>query len=90
MNFSTVPPWRSTIAFIRSKYRASNARSRSGSIVSPSAVEPARSQKSTVTVLRFSCDRAEDAASGKPQASQNFAPSPLSCPQLAQTGTVRD
>src|SRR5687768_10248821 len=42
--------------FIRSKYCARSARSRSGSIDSPSAVEPARSQNSTVTVLR--CSRA--------------------------------
>ena len=45
MNFSTVPPCRSTIVCTRSKYRAIRARSASGSIDSPSAVEPARSQK---------------------------------------------
>jgi hypothetical protein len=54
MNFSTVPPWASTIPFIRSKYRASRARSASGSFDSPSAVEPVTSQNSTVTVFRCS------------------------------------
>ena len=54
MNFSTVPPWSSTIPFIRSKYRANRARNASGSFVSPSEVEPVTSQKSTVTVFRCS------------------------------------
>ena len=52
MNFSTVPPCPSTIAFIRSKYRESIVRNASGSTDSPSAVEPVTSQNSTVTVLR--------------------------------------
>ena len=39
MNFSTVPPWRSTMARISSKYRPSSSRSASGSSRSPSAVE---------------------------------------------------
>jgi hypothetical protein len=54
MNFSTVPPWYSTICFIRSKYDARSVRSRSGSTDSPRAVEPVRSQKRMVTVLRCS------------------------------------
>jgi hypothetical protein len=54
MNFSTVPPCDSTIAFIRSKKRASSARSASGSIDSPSVVDPVTSQKRSVTVLRIS------------------------------------
>jgi hypothetical protein len=54
MNFSTAPPCDSTIAFIRSKYLASKARSASGSVDSPSAVEPVTSQNSTVTVFRCS------------------------------------
>src|SRR5829696_8804395 len=89
MNFSTLPPCRSTIAFIRSKYRASSARSRSGSSISPRAVEPARSQNRTVTVLRCSCAWTAPAASGEPHCSQNLAPSLFSCPQLAQISTVR-
>ena len=55
-NFSTVPPWRSMIARRSSKYRRMRARSASGSVDSPSAVEPTRSQKRTVTTLR--CSRA--------------------------------
>ena len=52
MNFSTVPPCRSTIVFISPKYLASTLRSASGSTDSPSAVEPTTSQNSTVTTLR--------------------------------------
>ena len=52
MNFSTVPPWRSIIARISSKYRLITASSASGSSSSPSAVEPVTSQNSTVTTLR--------------------------------------
>ena len=71
MNFSTVPPCDSTIARIRSKYRARSDRSASGSTDSPSAVEPATSQKTTVTVFR--CSRGESAASVAPHESQNLA-----------------
>jgi hypothetical protein len=56
MNFSTVPPWRSTISRMRAKYRASSARRASGSVDSPSAVEPTTSQNSTVTTFRRSLD----------------------------------
>ncbi len=56
MNFSTEPPCRSTIPLIRSKYRASSARSASGSVDSPSAVEPTTSQNSTDTTFRRSPD----------------------------------
>src|SRR5213079_1732476 len=61
--------------------------SRSGSSVSPRAVEPLRSQKTTVTVLRCSFAPAGTAANEKPHSSQNFAPSLFACPQLAQTST---
>jgi hypothetical protein len=62
------------------------ARSASGSVDSPSAVEPTRSQKRTVTTLR--CARATSVAeSGAPQALQKLAPSGFSCPQLGQ-GTI--
>ena len=71
MNFSTDPPCRSTIPFIRSKYLASSARSASGSVDSPSSVDPVRSQKSTVTVLRTSRGRA-GAATGAPHSGQNL------------------
>ena len=53
-DFSTTPPWRSTIARRSSKYRRIRARRASGSVDSPSAVEPTRSQKRTVTTLRCS------------------------------------
>ena len=83
MNFSTVPPCDSTIAFIRSKYRASNARTASGSVDSPSAVEPATSQNNTVTVLRTS-RRAAAVASAALQPLQKRASTGFSRPQLAQ------
>jgi hypothetical protein len=84
MNFSTDPPWRSTIAFMRSKYRASRARSASGSSCSPSSVEPVTSQNNTVTTFRCSRDGSGDAVSAAPQYGQK-AKSPSSWPpQVAQ------
>ena len=61
---------RSTIPFIRSKYRASSARNASGSVDSPSAVDPTTSQNSTVTTFRCSPDPPPSTA---PHASQNLA-----------------
>ena len=87
MNFSTVPPCRSTIAFIRSKYRASSARNASGSVDSPSAVDPTTSQNTTVTVLRCSTP---GAARGAAHASQKRAPSGFSPPHAEQTCTRHD
>src|SRR5690348_8535224 len=52
MNFSTVPPWRSTGARIASCHRPRTSRSDSASSASPSVVDPTRSQKRIVTVLR--------------------------------------
>jgi hypothetical protein len=88
MNFSTVPPCVSTIPFIRSKYRASSALSASGSVDDPSFVDPVTSQKTTVTVFRISRTGAAT-SSEEPHTSQKRAPSRLSAPQLAQTGTRR-
>jgi hypothetical protein len=51
-----------------------------------SAVEPVRSQKRTVNVLRTSRG-AGVVASGAPQALQKRASPAFSCPQLAQMGT---
>ena len=51
----TAAPYRSRIPFIRSKQRASNAPSAAGSVDSPSAVDPVRSEKPTVTTSRCSC-----------------------------------
>ena len=48
------PTCDSTIPRIRSKYRANNARNASGSVDSPSAVDPVTSQNTTVTVFRCS------------------------------------
>src|SRR5262245_24904436 len=62
------------------------ARSASGSTDSPSAVDPTRSQKSTVTTLR--CSRAgSEPASSAPHALQKRASSALARPQLGQSGT---
>jgi hypothetical protein len=54
MYFSIVPPWPSSTGFIAEKYSASTSRNASLSSRSPSSVEPFRSQKTTVTVLRIS------------------------------------
>src|SRR5262245_35362481 len=59
------------------------ARSASGSVRSPSAVEPLRSQKSTVTTLRTSRG-ASAGASAAPQFPQKRKPSGFSLPQAAQ------
>jgi len=63
MNFSTAPPWRSRAARAASKYRDWIRCQASGSRRSPSAVEPARSAKRTVTVLRMSRAYSEGGAS---------------------------
>src|SRR4051812_24015886 len=74
------------MSFIRSKYRARTARSASGSVDSPRAVEPTTSQKRTVTVLR--CSRAAGAGvTAAPHSAQNLAPSGRSWPQLTHVGT---
>ena len=86
MNFSTVPPCDSTIPRIRSKYRASSARNASGSVDSPSAVDPVTSQNSTVTVFRCSW---LSPASGAVQNPQNWNPSGFSLPQAGQAATAR-
>jgi hypothetical protein len=89
MNLSTVPPCDSTIAFIRSKYRANNARNASASIDSPSSVDPATSQKTTDTVFRTSRLAVGCEVSGAVQKPQNWNPSGFSLPQAGQTATVR-
>src|ERR1700694_4777674 len=55
----------------------------SGSRRSPSSVEPTRSEKTTVTVLRTS--RSPAAVIAAPQARQNFAPLGFSWPHCGQT-----
>ena len=54
MNFSTVPPWRSSSARTRAWYGESRPRTSSGSSRSACAVKPTRSTKTMVTVLRSS------------------------------------
>src|SRR5213593_792147 len=88
MNFSTVPPWRSTTAFIASKYPVITRRRASGSMRSPRAVDPATSQNRMVTVLRTS--RGAASAKDDPQARQNRALAGFSVPQLAQVGTFEN
>ena len=84
MNFSTVPPCRSSVACIASKYRHITRRSDSGSSRSPSAVEPTTSVKTTVTTFRVSASLGW-ASSRSPQASQNRASASFSRPQEPQT-----
>src|SRR6187431_576371 len=64
------------------------ARSASGSVDSPSAVEPTRSQKRIVTTLRCSC-MGVDVVSAVPQALQKRASSAFSRPQLGHVGMAR-
>ena len=64
-------------------------RTDSGSSASPIAVEPATSQKTTVTVLRTSCG-VDCSVSGAAQSSQNFAPSRFSCPHASHRSTWAD
>ena len=71
--FASVPPWRSTIGRIASKYSVMTCESASGSSCSPSEVEPTTSEKRTVTVLRKG-SAASAKAAGRPQASQSAPP----------------
>jgi NhaP-type Na+/H+ or K+/H+ antiporter len=54
MNFSTVPPWRSSASRASEKYSSITRRSASGSSRSPNSVEPETSANTTVTVFRAS------------------------------------
>jgi len=74
------------IAFIRSKYRASNARNASGSVDSPSSVDPVTSQNNTVTVFR--CSRLSPVR-GAAQKPQNWKPCGFALPQAGQAVTER-
>ena len=58
----------------------------SGSVDSPSAVEPTRSQKRTVTTLRCSREGSAE-ASAVPHELQNLASSAFSRPQLGHAAT---
>ncbi len=86
MNFSTVPPKRSSSSRARAWYGASVARTSSGSAFSERAVCPTRSTKTMLTTLRSS--RAWPwAVSGEPHEAQNRASSGLSRPHVLQTIT---
>jgi hypothetical protein len=87
MNFSTVPPWRSTIEAISSKNRAMTRRSDSASRRSPSPVEPVTSAKSTVTVFLTS-RTGSSTSSGRPHAWQNRARSALGSPHAPHVLTA--
>ena len=86
-NFSTVPPWRSRIVRRSAWYPSMISRSTSGSLCSPSAVEPTRSQKTTVTV--FLTPLAVPAARSAPHLPQKRKPSGFSLPHERQTVTSR-
>ena len=87
MNFSTVPPKRSSSPRRCAWYGASRPRTSSGSSCSARAVKPTRSAKSTVTTLRSSRAGAAGASSAAPHAWQNRAVSGFSAEQLGQTIT---
>ena len=84
MNFSTVPPWRSNTARVRSKYRPMTSVRDSGSKRSPSPVEPARSLNTTVTTFRTRPASSSSRAIAAPQLEQNRAPTGLGTPQTTQ------
>ena len=73
------------MALTRSNERVSRPRSVSGSICSPMAVDPTRSQNRTVTVLRDSAAGPAAASSAAPHEKQNRASAGFSVPQLAHT-----
>ncbi len=87
MNFSTTPPWRSTMVLTRSNERVRRPRSVSGSICSPMAVDPTRSQKRTVTVLRDSA-LAAAATSAAPQDCRTANRPGSRSPQVGQVHRV--
>src|SRR5581483_4831337 len=88
MYFSTRPPCRSSAARITSKYRLITSRSDSESSRSPRFVEPFRSEKTIVTVLRTS-RAGSGAASGVPQNPHRRKRSGFSSPHAGQTAIVR-
>ena len=86
-NFSMMPPCRSTIVRMAPRWRASRARTDSGSRRSVRAVDPTRSQNRTVTGRRDSpCGGFEESAA--PHALQYRARSGFFAPQLEHSCTV--
>ncbi len=86
MNFSTVPPCRSSTLRATSKYLDITLRSDSESRRSPRDVESVTSENSTVTVLRISLPSATSEA---PQNPQNWNPSGFSLPHFWHASTDR-
>ena len=82
MNFSTVPPCRSSTSRAVSKNRDITQRTDSGSSRSPSAVEPVTSANTSVTILRASCATA--LGSSAPQKPHRRKRSGFSSRQLGQ------
>ena len=90
-NFSLSPPNRSTSALTSAKSSPWRTRSSSGSMRSPSAVDPATSAKRTVTTRRSSCvhsGAARRARSGVPHVGQNAAPG-VPAPQTGHASPER-
>jgi hypothetical protein len=87
MNFSTVPPCRSSSARTWAWYGESTPRTSSGSSRSACAVNPTRSTKITVTVFRSSRSAPSSVWSGLAHALQNRAPSGFCSPQFAHVNT---
>ena len=95
MNFSTVPPKRSSSSRRRAWYGRRSERTSSGSICSARDVKPTRSAKRTVTTFRSSSRVSAAATSGAPHALQKRAPSGFSWLQrehviIATKPTVND
>ena len=88
-NRSTVPPCCRTISAIDSAYRVMTRRVVSGSVASPSDVEPTTSQKRIVTVFRTSRPSRTRSGSAAPHALQKRAPSGFDSPHRSHSDTAR-
>ncbi len=88
MNFSTVPPRRSSSSRSRAKYGVRVARTSSGSSCSLLLVKPTRSANRTVMTFRSSRVDAASSASGDPQFAQKPASSGFRFPQVEQVRTA--
>jgi hypothetical protein len=86
MNLSRVPPNSSISRLMRAWNGRRASLTSSGSALSERAVNPTRSQNSTVTTLRSSVGAASP--SRVPQLRQNLARSGCSSPQFGQTFTA--
>ncbi len=78
MNFSTTPPWLSIRERAISAYAVNIRSTSSGSADSEDAVNPTRSQNSTLTTFRSSATVRAGTPSGVAHSMQNFAPAGFS------------